>query len=429
MKRSIVILSLIFILSGCVGNQLVTHRFKSVVWNTSPPKELISLHVIAFDPPSTATPAEPAILSLSDRGQASYIDAVKNSSDLLQMIAKPFPKKKANGLDDRTKIKKSIVLSVMKTDALLFTDGDPITEADRIAKIELRLTRGDTWYRLQSWDKLGTVYGVIDLGKVMRESSGSFNAKLSPTLSGTIVGAGEIGAGKNTKINEELMLKARHIDVSGTLTPAEGIIIQHGGIGRDLEGNVSVVLSVKIDGSNVNLVKMGQLFDDNGTLQKPEDITPKIIKTRIPYRLDRAKDVKLDVSADYIFRHVTKGKESIIEGDDVVTLYKGTVTKQESLVLLTEAEYIQLSEYYLIKDINGKEPVHISSVSKKYNLAFASRDEWNELKKWLSKIDKKQFPISMGKGANSWVLTYKGRQLEKEDVSNLGAYPEFRVKK
>ncbi|MCG8533039.1 MAG: hypothetical protein MI749_20620, partial [Desulfovibrionales bacterium] len=206
MNRSIVLFSLLVILSGCAGDQLVTRRFQSIAWNTNPPEELINLHVMAFDPPSTATPTEPAILSLSDQGQASYIKAVKKSDDLLKVLAKPFPKKKGNVMVDRTKLKKSIVFSVMKIDALHFADDDPITEADRIAKLELRLACDDTWYRFQSWDKLSTVYGTIDLGKVMRESSGSFNAKLSPTLAGYIVGTGEIGGGTATKLNEELEL-------------------------------------------------------------------------------------------------------------------------------------------------------------------------------------------------------------------------------
>lgn len=436
MNRAIFFLLLLVTMSGCVGDQLVTRRFQSMVWDTSPPKDLIKLNVISFDPPSTVEPAKPAILSLSDRGQASYINAVKDSADmkksadLLQLLAKSFPEKEFEGMIDRTTIKKSIVLSVMKTDALQFADGDPITEADRIAKLELRLKRHDedTWYRLQSWDRLGTVYGTIDLGKIMRESSGSFNAKLSPTLAGDFVGTGEIGGGMSTKINEELTLKARPIEVSGTLTPAEGVIIQQGGMGRDLEGNVSVELSVKLNGSNVNLVELGQLVKEDGTFKKPADVTLKVIPTRIPYLHNEGAKVELDVSADYLFRHVKKGKESVIEGDDVVTLYKGKATSEKPLILLGEADYQLRCEYLLVKDNEG-EPVHIESNKRRYNLAFARSDDWDELKVWLKSFNKTQFPLRIGSGTNSWTLTYKGHDLKQNDVSKLGAYPESRKQK
>ncbi|MDX9820165.1 MAG: hypothetical protein RBT16_14740, partial [Desulfococcus multivorans] len=51
-------------------------------------------------------------------------------------LAKPFPVKESKSVVDRTIIKKMILFSVKKHDALLFDADDPITEADRIAKLE-----------------------------------------------------------------------------------------------------------------------------------------------------------------------------------------------------------------------------------------------------------------------------------------------------
>jgi hypothetical protein len=427
MKRFIVVFPLLIILTGCFGDQVLTRRYKSMVWDTKPPKELIILDAISIDPPSAASPAQPAILSLSDRGQASYIDAVKESDDIVKIIAKPFPKKKSKSMTDRTTLKKAVLFSVMKKDSLLITSNDPITEADRISKLELKLTRADDWYRLYSWDKLGTVYGTIDLGKVTRESAGSFNAKLSPTFSGSLVGAGEIGGGVSTTFNEELALEARHIAVSGMLSPDEGVIVQQGGLGRDLEGNVSVVLSVKLDGINVNLIEPGQLTDNKGAFKKPTDITLNVIPTRIPFWNKAANPVMLNVSADYTLRHVTKGQESTIEGNHHVTLYKGKIKNVDPIILLNKAKYLKLSQYYLIQDRN-KMQVHINSNTQRYNLAFASRDSWDNFKNWLLGLDKSDFPVSIGKGANSWTLIHNGADLKQQDVQNLGAFPTFKKK-
>lgn len=442
MKRTIAIFPLLVMLSGCTGEQLVTRRFKSMQWNTKPTHELIELEAIPIVPPPTAPPQSvPAILSLSERGQASYIDVakqlkdLKKSDDLLNLLAKPFPKNvpdaKDGSMADRTTINRLIILSVKKVDALQLAPNDPVTAADRIAKLELKLKCKEDWYRFQNWDKLGTVYGEVDLGKVTHESSASFNAKLVPKLSadimsGSIGADGEIGVGRSDKINEELSLKARYINVSGTLTPEKGVVIQQGGIDRDLEGNTSVVLTIKMDGSTVNLMEFGKLMDDKGTPTKPADISLKIIPTRIPYRHEDTEGVILNASADYIFRHVSEGKETVIEGDDVVTLYKGSVTAQKQLVLLSPSDYEKLSEYYFIRDDN-KEVVLIKHGSDTYNLALANKDKWDAFKKWVNSLKPKQFSNCIGKGANRWRLIYRGHKLRQDDVKHLGAYPEQRV--
>ncbi len=433
MKRTIAIFPLLVMLSGCTGEQLVTRRFKSMQWNTKPPHELIELKAIHIDPPQTTPPqSAPAILSLSERGQASYIDVakqlqdLKKSDDLLNLLAKPFPKNVHEAEDgsmvDLTTINKLIVLSVKKVDAVMLAPNDPVTAADRIAKLELTLECGADWYQFQNWDKLETGYVTIDLGKVSHESSASFNASLTPKLSGSIVGDGEIGVVRSDKINEELALKARYITVSGTLTPKKGVIIQQGGIDRDLEGNTSVALTIKMGGKNVNLIEFGELIDDNGTPTKPADISLKIIPTRIPYWYEKAEGVILNASADYLFRHVSEGKESVIEGDDVVTLYKGDVTAQKQIELLSKSDYQKLSEYYLVKDGNG-EVVLLKHDSDLHNLALASMEKWKAFRQWLISLKPIQFSNYIGKGANRWSLIYKGHILRQSDVESLGAYP------
>lgn len=439
MKRTIALIPLLVLLFGCTAEQLVTRRFKSMQWKTKPPHELIELKAIHIDPPQTDPPqSAPAILSLSEYGQASYIDIakqlkeLKKSDDLLKLLAKPFPKNvhaaEDGSVADRTTIKRLIILSVMKADAVLLAPNDPVTSADRIAMLELTLECGADWYQFQNWDKkIGTVYGEIDLGTIKHESSASFNARLTPNLSANImsgsVGAnGVIGGEKIDKITEELALKARYIDVSGMMTPQKGVIIQQGGIDRDLEGNTSVVLTIKMEGRTVNLMEFGEFIDENGTPTKPADVSVKIIPTRIPYWHEDTEGVILKASANYLFRHVSEGKESVIEGDDVVTLYKGNVTAQKQVELLSKSDYQKLSEYYLIKDDNG-EVVLVKHGSDTYNLALASRDKWDAFLQWLISLGPEQFSNCIGKGANRWCLIYKGHMLKKDDVKHLGAYP------
>jgi len=438
MKRLIAILALFVMFSGCSGEQLVTRRFKSMQWNTNPPKDLIELKATPIASPSSAPPQlPPAILLLSERGQVSYIDAakqfkdLKKSDDLLNLLAKPFPKNvpaaTGSGMADRTTIDTFIVLSVKKIDAVQLTQNDPVTPADRITKLELKLRCQEDWYRLHKWDKLGTVYGVIDLGKITHESSGSFNAKLVPKLSADIMSGsigtdGEIGLGKSDKINEELALKARRIDVSGILTPKEGIIIQQGGIDRDLEGNTSVALTIKMDGRTVYLMNLGELFDDNDKPKMPSEISLKIIPTRIPYWHEKTKGVIMEASADYLFRHVKEGKDSVIEGDDVVTLYKSKAIAQEKIVVLNYADLLKQSQYYRIQD-DKKEVVHITNERDTYVLALANINESKAFKKWLKSLSPKQFPVRIGKGTNNWRLLYNEHELRHEDVKRLERYP------
>lgn len=433
MKRTLAIFPLLVLLSGCTGEQLVTRRFKSMQWNTKPPHELIELKAIHIDPPQTAPRhSAPAILSLSERGQASYIDVakqlkdLKKSDDLLNLLAKPFPKNVHEAEDgsrvDLTTINKLIVLSVKKVDAVMLAPDDPVTAADRIAKLELTLECGADWYQFQNWDKLETDYVTIDLGKVSHESSASFNANLTPKLSGSIVGDGEIGVVRSDKSSEELALKTRYITVSGMLTPEKGVVIQQGGIDRDLEGNTSVVLTIKMGGKTVNLIEFGELIDDNGTPTKPADLSLKIIPTRIPYWYENTEGVILNASADYLFRHVSEGKESVIEGDDVVTLYKGVVTAQKQIQLLSKSDCQKRSVYYFIKDSKG-EVVLVKHDSDTYNLALASKEKWDAFLQWLMSLKPEQFSNCIGKGANRWCLMYKGQILRQDDVKHLGAYP------
>jgi hypothetical protein len=414
--QNLILVIAVFSLTAC-GAEL-PRRYKSMSVERQAPREvLVRASALVMERPKSDE--EPAVLQLSAEGQASLISAIaqveSSVAGLYQNLAKGFKKQPATDVIDRSQITRRIVFSTQKTDLA----GE---SADRISRLEFRLEFSPTsladHLQFHQWNRFETEYGEVDLGKIGVKKGTEISAKLSPTFGGTL-NAGEAGITASREVSEELNLRQRFIALTGILDINRAMLVQEGVVGIDLSGNTSIDLSIKFVPAEIDsdqIVKFDSFRTSKG-LKTADEVSYRVIPIYIPSLnvVNKLKNgVLCQLSGNYVLRHVRKGGETIIEGDDVVVFFRGSLQVTPNPISLMSGEQIQqLRARFFIHPL-GKEGENLAidhSRNPTQRLDFATYQEADEFLDWITT----QNAITVG-GRN---LKLNQKPLAQTDIAAL----------
>lgn len=398
MKKTTLLLLLITcsLLLSCTHKTILKRYSTSKAVSTERSDVRVSSFVTDID--SNSAKAKPILLQLESRGQAqlikSYEALCKDDPNCVNKnISKKFPRRPLGYDINRAVISAKIVFSIQKIE-------EKFNPANRISEIELNITHPFDGVNFTKWDKFKTEYAEVDLGNITSKETSSVNAKLAPTLSGTVVGAGEIGGSYQNESTEELSLKKRYVALTGTLSPKKLTINQEGIVGIDLEGNSSINLII-----NFSDVIEEKVFRINQAKTTDKIIVLEASKVTIPSiglinSLQNGLVLKID--GTYVLRHVDSGASTIIEGDDNVIFKSGNVTPaSDQLIIMSNRDLEQLrARYYLYLFSDQGEQISIDLPrNSNFPLDFATYGEANQFLSWLTttqsvKVSDKQLKLS-----------------------------------
>jgi hypothetical protein len=380
--RLLVGLAAVSALTGCEmqPKPQITRRFLAA---EHPPfqsgESYVSVSAFATDIPPKP-PKVPLTLKLTERGQAEFVKAVganvKSLAEFTSALTKVGILSPPDDLIDRGLIETRLVLSVVKTEAVL-------SPADRIDQLRLTIKVPPEKQKhvfLMQWDRFETEYGSVSLGDLSLTQSRAFEAKISagPAEGETVPVSGEVTSSATNELTEEVGLGQRFVKLSGVLRPWQALLYEEGVVGIDLVGTTIVDMAIRVKGQRVPVYQ----FDLAG---KPslDEVEYRVVPMNIPLPEALPGGVQLQVGGSYRLRTVQAGDETIMEGDDVVRFVRGPLVTdgREAPVVITEKFLGRLRQRFEVRGANKKPLLIEGTLSEP--LLFPSAEEAMGFVDWL----------------------------------------------
>ncbi len=292
----------------------------------------VSVYLAPADPPAARKMSD-----LSDAAQEAYVAALakmaKNPSDLRAELAKPIAGADAEGMQDNTKLNRTLVISIAK---------GAYRPADRILATSITIEPRN--FSFSGYSVVSTEYETIDISDVTLSRDSTFSAKFTPKFGGSVDGPLEVGATTSRGIEEKfnisrripkpyveiepckLVLKQeseRGLDISGTtlikLTLVANTFLSAGGRSGGVTGDCRVPMM----GSRVQFVGSAPSIEKNGVPLSPSEASLRLI----PQHNLRMGALKADVSMRYVMRQVLTGGATYSEDDDHVRIIDGVIER------------------------------------------------------------------------------------------------------
>ena len=419
MRRSGVVLYLTILATlfySCAPRPVVTRRYRI---QTQVPNASIAVRLTAFCLGVPVASAQTTLMNLADRGQASLIRELGAKSgdagDLLANLGSPIVfSEDPGGIVDHTVFERRVVFSI---------DDQLPGPADRITQARIRLTimnpppaqpvpaqpteAQPAKAEFKNWTQFATKYEKADLGSLKFTQTREIGVNVS---GGTIVQAGSQATASNA-LEENLQLMQRYISVTGTLTPDAAELIQEGSPGTDVTGNIVVDLTIQIDASfHTDTFNFKPLFDGTGKPKPPDEIVfTRHTVTYVPR--DAFRDVKAQGTLTATVRHVIRGDDTIMEGDDIVQFRRGSA--QPIVITLIPKELLRFNVWMLVDAQN--QPLHIDTGKDQPEAIYlASFDEALALREYLAQ--RQSITIA---GRKLWLDPLRGTALDKNTAKSL----------
>ena len=383
-KMGIIVLACASLIGCLTPKPKLTARYRSYDLAQSAANNEARLSVFVLNP--AGSNAKSNILGLSERGQAALITSLNDKSntagDLLHNLASPIAKRgEIAPVVDHTIFKRRVVFSI---------ENGKSEPADRLAIATVTINGFTENASFLSWDRFASKYETVDLGRLVFQQNNEINLGVTavPPVPGI---TGAEAAGKATRnLEEELLLKQRFVEFTGALTEDEARITQQGVLGRDLTGNqtVDVEIKVKPHPQNIFVMSFPNLWDGN---HRTDPAKMKMLKQRVIVPENVERDLKANAALDYILRRVIRGKgdRTILEGDDDVTFIKGRVSLREPFILIPIEEFEFLT-WWLV-DQAGQQKLHVTkrpgdcSADNIEPIRFTTYSSASSFLNWLTK--------------------------------------------
>lgn len=423
MKRIIIALCLtVLTVWGCAHPQL-TRRYQSKRFMDSPASDCVTVSVFTMDTPGEKQ--QRMVASLNGEGQAAFIGEIGKRTSSLGDFSQALMHTGAGGketLIDKTIFRKRLVFAVTKKEP--GQGKHTLTLADRIniLKVTLKSQKGV----FDSWNRFETKYQTVDLGKVSRTQSVSaqLTGSIGPAAEATIPTKLEAVLRGEKKIEEEVQLKQRYIELAGIISPEkdEAKLYQEGVVGIDLTGTflVDFVLQApNVFSLDEKVVILGPL-EKGGKPIKPDDVQldfREIKYVKMDNITKKPKPITCQLSYDYLLRHVVTCDRQITEGYHRVQFWKGSVSATK--IKLVSEDELKARVFRVYKD---NDPIILKDFfeggSYKGNLQFADYNSAIDFIRWIK--ENKYVTIAKYK------LIYDiidGKLLNKEDIPSLRIKP------
>lgn len=306
--------------------------------------------------------------------------------------------------------------------------GPELSPADRIEYLKVTLSIPEaSGVRFIGWNMFSTEYGSIDIADVSFSRSMEIDASglLSADKNGTVK---EMSAGGKSSAarKEDQEIKYRYLKMNGRINNNEIEMEEEGTREIDLTGNIIADLSLRFEEFPEIITDISGLRDSSGRFNVPESLTIRQTNALIP-RMESLKDtIYSELSMDYIFRNVLKGRKTFPEWDDRVRYYRGSVSKR--IPLLVSNDYVP--DFYCIGTDKGSDRrniINLSSASgKDYNLIFRTYAEADAFYEWLSdylmKYENRNKTVTIG----GYRLKFRDSDLKSEIFTGFSIIPCYR---
>ncbi len=306
-------------------------KYKELAAEEGKPEALV--YCYAVKSPSKK-PEKLTLADLSERGQQAYVQAMaskaKTSADMREELGSPIVQaKKEEGKEPdiaNTEFKRTLVISVSK--------GLNARLGDRLTWARVDITPVDESFAFTGYTIAATETETIDIANVKHTKGFSLGAKLSPTLSGSVIGAGEVGADLKSEREITSKIEQTYTKLDVGIQPGLLRVIREGERNRDVNGNTIIKLTLRVKspddthkGFNV-LVVRNQELEKEGVLLKPAKATASFKLVRFP----SPAALKASVRLVYELRKIQSGDVTYVEGDDEVKIERGVSKSEQVLV-------------------------------------------------------------------------------------------------
>lgn len=311
------------LLAGCTSDHIVG-RYAKITCKpdgvTEVPCEGVPTAAASVVSIASASPtASPSgVVSLSDRGQAAYIERLallsKNADALRAAMAQGLDTKDSVDVQDRTVFHRTFIISLRKTG-----DFNPV---DRIEAADIIIRPTDA--KFTSWDTLTSAYSTVNAGTVQLAQARGLTESVTagvPSTAGLtgipLTASGTFGGSQTDTRTENFSATAQIENLSAAISP-DGTLIIHrqGGLGLDLTGNIII----KADLAYAAGPDYGYGFSVKAYIDGGKVIAPGKLETKITPTMSTPPEQPLQATVDmnYTVRHVTNGGNTYEEIDDTV---------------------------------------------------------------------------------------------------------------
>lgn len=321
------LLGIAMVLAGCAHPE--DRRWISMTPRTAdalPPDERPTVMVYGFSPPKPDA-AKPSIKDYSDRGQAALITALAASSAdpaaLRKALATPIVAGDAGGPDDRSKIARTIVISIGK--------GPASQPGDRLVRTIVTITPaaekgGAAPFEFAGYTVAATDNKVQSIAHLEDQTDLSLKGSLAPKIGGFGDNGVEASAGRTRKSTADIAQQYENLNVD--ISPGQLIVTRESERGLDVVGNTLIALTLSApQDANVPqafAVAAQTLFDAGKPLPPGK---AKLVLA--PLRMFAHRDLQVDVRLRYVLRRITSGREYYTEGRQRVELVSGSLPVPE----------------------------------------------------------------------------------------------------
>jgi hypothetical protein len=365
----------------------------------------VRLTAFCLDVPIVST--RTTLLNLADRGQASLIEEYgrksTNTRELLRNLGTPIIfAQDAGRVVDHTVFARRVVFSI---------DHQSSGPADRVTEARIVLALPGDSAKFENWTQFATKYETADLGSLKFTQNREIDVSVS---GGPAVATVQPQAKTSNALEENLKLTQRYVSVTGALAPKSAEIIQQGSLGIDVTGNIAVDFTIRLESSDeTDTFDFEPLFDSAGKPSAPDAIV--FTRRTAKFVSNVSSDIMAKAALTATIRHVIRGDDTLMEGDDAVQFRTGS-TKPIDVPLIPK-ELMQFS-IWLLRDGRHRALQIETSPGTHEGLQLAGFYEALALRDYLTHTPN---PGSIA-GRRLWLD--QDTQLDKSNVSSLQVYIE-----
>lgn len=393
MNRTIILL-LLFVqaATGCstfMKPKPVVHRRYSAYTRVKQDTPNVSLTVFAVPVPQSPA-AETAITSFAGDAQAEMVKAMASRTanggphGLVQALAMPIRRtSSAPSFRDLTRISRRLVFSL---------DNESPGPANRISEARI-FVEPRNGVRFVSWNRMENDHQTVELGRLSMSQERSTSAEVGLTLP-VLSATPSVSTSAGNTLQEEILLRQQRTALTGALLPHRAMLLQQGGTGIDLTGNVTADFELVVPHFRHKTVFLASLPDACESLPSFDRQTIRYVT---PTRRDSLLDtIRVDVQLNYLLRDVLRGHETTMEGDDSVVFRVGSYRVDSVAVLPAEALRFSVYELRLRGETVFIRGATASGTEKKTDpLQFVTFEDATAMLAWVRRCNMKGVSFSL----------------------------------
>ena len=378
----------------------VTRRYATHTFETAT-TDRVNLTVFAIPVPER----DATFLAVSDLAPAAQAELVKAMDDhanpqaLVQSLALPITGSSPTpSFRDLTRMSRRLVFSL---------ENRSRNPADRISKARIAILPSQGT-RFIGWDRITNVYDTIDLGTLNLTRGRKVGAEVGFALP-ILSAAPTLTASADASLEEAVTLRHRRTSLTGALQPGEAVLLQEGGVGIDLTGNVTADIEFAVPAGGDTTVFLPNLPMENGAPKC--DVPPSFERQTLRYPAE-ADSVRIAVMLEYTVRDVRAGHETVTESDDVVAFLEGK--QQLQRIAITTAEALRFSIFAVRlgnQEVTIRGGSEASRLVTELPLQFVNFNDATGMLRWIRHCD--TWSTTGGR------LQVGGRALTKDDLPQL----------